>query len=117
MNSFILVIVGGIVFIIFVLFCIWKCAFREIPNRPNEQRNHIRMHAYDTNVIPTNQGPSRIDNNIIYPEHVDPVPQYSPPAEPSHVLISIPSSEPNSTRVQIPTVSQEPIDRPPTYKL
>ncbi|KXN68438.1 hypothetical protein CONCODRAFT_18985 [Conidiobolus coronatus NRRL 28638] len=93
------------------------CAFGTTTNSPNEQRNRNNMHTYDTNVIPINQGPSSTDSNIIYPEHVDPVPQYLPPDETSHVLISIPSSEPSSATVQMPTPSLEPIDRPPTYKL
>jgi FtsZ-interacting cell division protein ZipA len=125
MNSFTLIILGGVAFSLFVLLCIWKFAFREIKNRSNERRNRTRMRSDDTdamptnntNSMPTNQRSSRTANNIVYPEHVDPVPKYSPPDESSHVIIPIPPSEPNSTRTQMPSQSQEPIDSPPTYRV
>lgn len=80
-----------------------------------EQLNNTHVEVYETNAITANHDSSCPTNNILYPEQADPVPEYSPPDEPSHVAISIPHNEPSSASVQMPTTSQEAIDRPPAY--
>jgi hypothetical protein len=109
-------IIGGLAIILCIPILIYYICFMCKVYKPREQTNNTRIQVYETNVMPTSLGSSRPANNIIYPEQVDPAPEYSPPDESSHV-IPIPHSEPNPIRTQIPSESQEPIDRPPTYRV
>ncbi|KXN68436.1 hypothetical protein CONCODRAFT_9328 [Conidiobolus coronatus NRRL 28638] len=106
---------AGVGFVIIVLICIWKFGFRKTSGESDEERNHVRMHAYDGNLIFTNLGSNQAVNNNPYPEQDDPASHRLLPADSAHVQIPIPSSELNQVQAQIPIVPQEHIDRPPTY--
>jgi hypothetical protein len=107
---------AGVGFIIVVLLCIWKFGFKKTPGISDEERNHVRMHAYDINFIFANRVSSQEVNNNIWPEQDDTSQQYLLPANSDHLQTPVPTSELTSVSIQMPTSPQELTDRPPTYR-
>jgi hypothetical protein len=108
MDWVIILIVGSLAIIPGILILIYYSCFMPKFYKIYEQTNDTRIQVYETNDMSTVQGSSLPASNTAYPE-------YSPPGEPSQATIYIPSNGPNSTSVQMPTISQETIYRPPAY--
>ncbi|KXN68435.1 hypothetical protein CONCODRAFT_9327 [Conidiobolus coronatus NRRL 28638] len=86
-------------------------------NRSRNQSTHVHLHISNTNLSPNNQIPNRQTNNNLSPEFLDPLPLYTPPINPSHVQMQIPTNEPSSIQIQVHRPNNELIDRPPTYRV